>query len=137
MSKDSNIDEIDNYRELIEFAIDEFIKKYDNDYRIKSYKIRDALDAVHFMKYCKFLVLHIDYETSDNSYNIYETNADDSLTVNRYTVMNNINYVEELDESLITRCGYNKESFKTFVSNGVIYLNLNALIRKYKIRNLV
>lgn len=138
MSRDSNMTEIDNYSNLREYAIDEFIKKYDNDYRIVSFKIRQALDVVHFMNDWKFLVLSIDYEDTSNIVpNIYDSNAVDTMVVNSYQVMNNINYIEELDKQLMTRCGYNEKKFKTYISNGVIYLNLNSLIRKYKIRNLI
>lgn len=144
MSRDSNtntntnMNKIDNYNELREYAIDEFIKKYDNDYRIVSSKIRQALDIVYFMNEWKFLVLSIDYEdTSNMTHNIYESNAVDTVVVNSYQVMNNINYIEELDKQLVISCGYNEKKFKTYISNGIIYLNLNSLIRKYKIRNLI
>ena len=138
MSRDSNMNKIDNYNELREYAIDEFIKKYDNDYRIVSSKIRQALDIVYFMNEWKFLVLSIDYgDTSNNAPNIYESNADDKKVVNSYKVMNSINYIEETNNGLVISCGHNKDNYHNYISNGIIYLNLNSLIRKYKIRNLI
>jgi len=62
MSRESNITKIDNYGELREYAIDEFIKKYDNSSRIVAFKLRQALDSTHFMRDTKYLAILINYE---------------------------------------------------------------------------
>jgi hypothetical protein len=136
MSENSNIEQIDNYSELREFTIDAFIKKYDNDFRIVSSKLRQALDITYFMKDMKYLTLLVDYTgESEKISDIYVSNAEDKMSVNSYAVLNNINFIEE--EGTVIRCGISEFNKKSYVNIGIIYLNLNSVIRKYKIRKLV
>ena len=128
------IQDIENYNELREFAIDEFIKKYDNDYRIVSYKLREAIDSTHFMRENKYLAILINYENTDYKY-LEEHSADGKIK--SYSVLNNVNYIDDKTDEFFAICGYNESKCRSVVTVCLIYLNLKSLIRKYKIRHLV
>lgn len=124
------VNEIEDWKDFREFVINEFIIKYDNDDKIKASLMRDSLDKRSLENFGKFIVLDIYFIADNDVLNPYS-----HVGISKYDPVFYINQIE--DNGFLHTLSKEDGSRINYKSGGLIYINGDSTLRKYKIRKLV